>query len=127
MAFQSISMPKGQGLACTRKWQQMLSNIATGVHIDEETVEEEELHSPVYQAQHAEQAKESEDALTQLADQIPQPYPVHSNAAETSLQHPPCLTHTGFQSRYGSPGREGCDCRKRFGIWEDVAGGSPRS
>ena len=53
----------------------------------EETVKGDSVPSPVLEARQAEKAGTLRDALSQLADQIPQPYPTHSVATEASLQH----------------------------------------
>ena len=56
------------------------------VHAVDEVPTEELPPSPALEGQQAEKARESKDALKQLADQIPQPFHVQAGAAETSLQ-----------------------------------------
>ena len=83
----------------------------TGVHEVEESATKGVFNDPTYEAHHAEQAGTPEEALTQLAGQIPQPYPAQSSTPEPSLRDSALLPRV--QARDGSPGRgidEGRHC-----------------
>ena len=76
--------------------------LTTWIHAIDEVAQVDESPSPIFEVQQAEKARETVDALTQLADQIPQPHPVPSVKAETSLQDLALLTRE-FNRAMGLP------------------------
>ena len=86
----------------------MEEELVTGVHEIEEEAKDDVPSSPALEAQQAEKAEGSKDALTQLADQIPQPYPAQSSTSEVSLRDLALLTRD-FNRAMGLP--EGASMR----------------
>ena len=79
---------------------------------------------PKLEAQQAEKAGESRDALTQLTDRIPQPYLVQPMIAETSLRDLALLTREFNRGMGLTEGfDEDRDCGEKSGVWKNAASG----
>ena len=77
-------------------------SLDTEVHVVDATIDADKVQLPVLEAQQAEKAGTPADALTQLANQIPQPNPVPPGVTENSLQQFALLTRE-FNRAMGLP------------------------
>ena len=87
---------------CLKKEAVLVEELDTEIHVVEAVVDADKVQLPVLEAQQAEKAGTPEDALSQLAGQIPQPNPVCSETSERSLQRFALLTRD-FNCAMGLP------------------------